>query len=74
MNKWIDKLQGARRSLVIWFNALLLAALPMYQIVVDELPKFQQYMPEHMYKYVGMGVVIINILLRFRTTTALENK
>lgn len=68
------KLGGARRSLTVWFNAVMLAALPVVEIAKDALPELQQYLTPTVYKYVGLAVVVVNIGLRFRTSKPLEAK
>lgn len=74
MKTIIDKLKGAWRSFTIWFNALLLAALPLYEAAKESLPDLQGYLPPDLYKWVGVAVVVGNILLRFKTRTDLAHK
>lgn len=68
------KVKGARRSFVIWFNALLLALLPVFEMAVSSLPQLREYLPDNVYKWVGLFVVVGNILLRFKTSQPLEQK
>lgn len=74
MEKLKAKLLGCFKSLTIWFNGLLLAALPAADYLKASLPDIQQYINVDTFKTIGAAVVIVNILLRFRTKTALENK
>lgn len=68
------KLQKLHKSATIWFNgvgAMVIMGLPQAQ---DSFPQFQGYIPEKFYHY-GMGALVLgNILLRFKTTKALQDK
>ena len=66
--------RGVRKSLTIWFNTLLLAALPVFEIAHSYLPELQTYLPDNVYKWMGIIVVVGNIALRFRTTKPLKEK
>lgn len=71
---FIDKLAGAKRSATIWFNGItgtVVMGLPMLQ---DNLPQVREYVPMDYFKWVMGAVIVINILLRFKTTQPLENK
>ena len=69
-----DKLRNAWRSRTIWFNAGLLAMLPLFDMINAALPQLHEFLPDNVYKAVGMATVLANILLRFFTSTPLENK
>jgi hypothetical protein len=70
----LDKLKGALRSLTVWFNGVAMAALAGLPMLQDMLPQLQPYVPPGIYQH-GMLVVIVgNILLRFRTSTPLDQK
>jgi hypothetical protein len=69
-----EKLRGAWRSLTVWLNGVFLAALPIYEAVKDSLPEAQQYLPDNVYKWVGVAVVVVNLGLRFRTNSDLAQK
>lgn len=66
--------RGVKKSLTIWFNGLLLAALPVFELTHDYLPELQTYLPDNVYKWMGIIVVVGNIALRFRTTKPLKEK
>ena len=69
-----NTLHGAFKSWTIWFNGLVatvLVALPMIQ---DALPLLAQYLDNAIYKQIGLVVVVINLLLRIKTTKALADK
>ncbi len=69
-----QKLSGARTSLVIWFNTSLLTMISLYDAVKDLIPEFQSHLPEGLYKKVVLVALLINILLRFRTSKSLQEK
>jgi hypothetical protein len=68
------KLKGMRKSFTIWFNGLLLAALPIAEYAKDSLPDLAGYLSAETYKAIGLVVVVTNIVLRFRTSTSLADK
>lgn len=69
-----SKLKNLHKSATIWFNGagvVVIMSLPQAQ---DSFPQLQGYIPEKFYHY-GMGVLILgNILLRFKTNKALQDK
>jgi hypothetical protein len=50
----------------VWFNAVLLAAFPftdqIIQAVADNLPALAPYLPPNVYKVVGFAVVVFNLV------------
>lgn len=70
----LDKLRGARKSVVIWLNGALLVALPVLDYAKDSLPQLAEFLSPDTYKTIGMVVVVANIVLRFRTATSLADK
>jgi hypothetical protein len=70
----LEKLKGAWRSVTVWFNGALLAMLPVYEVVKESLPEIQSYLPDNVYKWVGIAVVMLNIALRFKTNSDLAHK
>lgn len=70
----LDKLKGCYKSLVIWFNGLALSFLSLFELFHQSLPELAQYFPENLYKKVGLGIVVGNLLLRFKTAKPLEDK
>jgi hypothetical protein len=69
-----DKLRGATKSVVMWFNFLMLAALPAVEYAKEVLPELAGYLAPDTYRAVGLIVVVVNIALRLRTSTSLEEK
>ena len=74
----MDKLRGALKSWTIWFNGVLLTAMPfssqMIQGVHDNLPDLSPYLPDNIFKAIGIVVVIGNMLLRAKTNSSLSDK
>lgn len=70
----MDKLRGCYKSAVIWFNAIALSFLSMFELLHDSLPELSQYIPDNIYKKVGLAVVLGNLMLRFKTSKALQDK
>jgi hypothetical protein len=74
----MNKIRGAFKSLTMWVNGLFLAAFPFANDIVsgvqDNLPQMAQYVPDNIFKTVGMVVVVFNIYLRVRTKQSLEVK
>jgi hypothetical protein len=67
-------LAKAHKSLTLWFNGVagaLIAALPFAQ---EQLPQLQDYVSANVYHYLMAVVVAGNILLRFKTRSALADK
>ena len=74
MEKFRAKLAGARRSIVIWFNGLAVILLGAIPVLQEFLPQAQAYLPDSVYKWAMLGVLIVNLALRFRTTMDLAHK
>lgn len=70
----LQALNGARRSLTIWVNAVTLAALPLVDYVGQNLPALQAYLPENAYKTAAFWLVVANMVLRFKTSKPLSEK
>jgi hypothetical protein len=62
------------KSWTVWFNGLLLASLPLFEMTLAVIPQLQEFLPENVYKIVGLIAVVGNILLRFKTNTAIKDK
>lgn len=70
----LGKLKGSYKSLVIWFNGAALSLMGLLDLFHDSLSELSQYLPDNLYKKIGLTVVVANILLRFKTSKGLENK
>ena len=69
-----NKARNVWRSKTIWFNGVLLAILPLTEMMQVALPQLQQFLPDNLYKTVGLATLIGNIVLRFFTKAPLEAK
>lgn len=62
----IARVKAWLQSAGVWFNALLLAAFPftdqIMQGVSDYLPSLAPYLPPNVYKFVGLAVVVFNMV------------
>jgi hypothetical protein len=60
------RIRAALRSAGVWFNAVLLAALPFTDAILgavhDNLPDLAPYLPPNIYKAVGCAVVVFNLI------------
>lgn len=71
---FLESLNGARRSLTVWFNSVVLAALPLLESIKEFSPGLQAYLTPENFKLVGISVILINIILRFKTKKPLSEK
>jgi len=70
----LDKARNAWRSKTIWFNGILLAALPLFELALQVLPQVREFVPDDVYRMIGLVAVVGNAALRFMTTQPLEAK
>lgn len=70
----MKKIKRAMKSKTMWFNSVMVFMWAFLEIANDTLPVLQQYLPEGIYKWVGLIVVIANIYLRTKTKTSLGEK
>lgn len=66
--------RGAWHSLTMWFNCLLLSMLPLFEMLADAVPQLREFLPDNVYKTMGLVAVLGNILLRFKTRQPLNEK
>ena len=67
-------LNGMRKSLTMWFNGLLLGLLPTFEMAATAIPQLHEYLPDNVYKTMGLIAIGGNILLRFKTSQPLKDK
>lgn len=65
MPKWKLKLKKFHHNGIVWFNTLMLSMLPLYEVISANLISLQPYLGDSTYKYVGLAVVIFNIVLHY---------
>lgn len=68
---WINRL---KKSTTIVFNSAMLTAFQIVGPVGDALPTVKDYLTPDLYKWLFLGVVAVNIILRFKTKEPLANK
>lgn len=68
------RLAKAHKSLTIWFNGAMLTFMLYIPELKYMLSEVQPYITPDLYKWFSLVLVIGNILLRFKTTKALEAK
>jgi hypothetical protein len=71
---FVEKLRGAIRSYVVWFNGVLGLVLASWPMLADSLPQLQPYLPERAFRNIAIAVLVVNILLRFKTGKPLQDK
>jgi hypothetical protein len=64
------KLSGAKTSWTIWFNSFVAA----FGVVASSTDALKGIVPERYFPLVFTFIAAINVGLRFRTSTALEDK
>lgn len=72
---WVSELKswlkGAAKSWTVWFNGLMTAFI-FYQPEIEA--KLQAALTPEDYANVALGILIVNIVLRIKTNTGLQNK
>ncbi len=67
-------LARAHKSLTLWFNGIAGAAAMALPFAQEQLPQLQDYLSANFYHYLMGAVVAGNIVLRFKTRSALADK
>lgn len=69
-----DTLRAELRALRTWVSAAMIAALPFTSDIMSavnaNLPGLAPYLPETVYKMLGFGAVLFNIVTSVRATRA----
>lgn len=68
------KLKSAWKSWTIRANAVFAAMLGGLPMLQDSVPALQPYLGADSYKWAMGAIIAANILLRFKTSAALEQK
>lgn len=68
------KIKGAWRSLTIQVNAFALALIPVIQYANDHFEDVRALVGPDCYKHLAMALLLVNLLLRFKTNCGLEDK
>ena len=64
----------AHKSLTLWFNSVMGVVIVALPIAQDSFAQLREFLPANVYHYMMGTLVVGNIILRFRTTTALAAK
>lgn len=74
VNSVMNWIKGAAKSLTIWINSVMgifIVALPDLQ---NSMPQLTAYLPPDVYKWLALGLVLSNVLLRAKTNISLSDK
>ena len=74
MNKLLERIKNSWRSWTIWFNGVGIAIIGFWPDLVTNFPTLQGYVSESIYKGSMGAILIINLILRFKTTKDLADK
>ena len=69
-----DIIKGALKSWVLWFNGVMLSIMPVFEYAASNYPNLHEYIPDDIYKHVGLFIVGVNMALRFKTSKPLKEK
>jgi len=64
----------AHTSLTIWFGAIAEILIEYLPEITRAVTDMENYMLPETYKRIMQGIVLVNMILRFRTTKALRHK
>ena len=67
-------IRGIGKSWVMWFNGIMLSIMPAFEYAATNYPNLHEYIPDNIYKHVGLFIVGVNMALRFKTTKPLKDK
>jgi len=70
----MNKIKKMWKSRVVWFNSLAASVIVGLPFVADSIPQMQAFLPNDYYRWIGGIIVGANILLRFKTNKALDEK
>jgi hypothetical protein len=68
------RLRGAMRSKTAWFNGLCAVAMVKAEMLQQALPQLAPYMKPENYQHLMLGILVVNLVLRFVTTKSLAEK
>lgn len=68
------KIKGAWRSLTVMVNAFALALIPVVQYMNDHFEEVRAMVGPDCYKHLALALLVLNIVLRFKTNSGLEDK
>ena len=74
MNRLLGKVKNMWRSWTIWFNGVGIAIIGFWPDLVSNFPTLQGYVSEGVFKGAMGAILMINLILRFKTTKDLADK
>lgn len=69
-----DNIKKMHKSLTMWFNGIVLTVMPIVEISKESLPQLQEFLGVETYKVMGLSIIVVNMLLRFKTNKPLSDK
>jgi len=71
-----DEAKKAWASLTLWFNTVVLPLIFTFAAfapeLTEQLPVLKTYMPDNLYKWAFIASIVGNVILRFRTKSAIS--
>ena len=72
--KQIERVKNSWKSWTIWFNGTAIALMAFWPDLVTNFPTIQGYVSDITYKRIMGLILVINLILRFKTTKDLADK
>ena len=69
-----EKLKGAYKSLTMWINGLVGAAILALPEIKDGFPEVRDYLAPSFFQWSMGALVVANLILRIKTTKSLADK
>jgi len=66
--------RGAVKSVTIWFNTLVGAFVLVLPEIQSAMPELSQHLPNSVYRWLAIGLVVSNMALRAKTKLPLTAK
>lgn len=74
----LERFKKVFKSLTIWFNGVMLAAIPFWDNLVrglnENMQTFSQWLTPERLKTLAIFILVSNIVLRFKTNKDLKDK
>lgn len=70
----MDTIKGMWKSWTVWFNGVIVALIALLPQLQDALPQLAPYVSPEIYKNATLFIVVVNLCLRFKTSTSLAAK
>lgn len=70
----MEDLKRAYKSWTIIVNGIAIVVLEVIPYAVQSLPDLQDYLSPEFYKHAMTVLIVVNLILRFKTKSALRDK